>query len=325
MFEKLIPVIKKANNIAIFSHSSPDGDAMGSSYGMKLILTEIGKNAEVFLQENPDVPAESLMIKGDNTGLEIKDCDLLIAMDSGDSERLGKYEEVFLSHANTMAIDHHVTHKEYAKLTVVEDISSTCELVVRFANELGVKINKEIANNLYIGLVTDTGNFKYSCITGDTLRAAAGLIDTGVNYSEISKILFETKSKEYYALLKTALEKLKFYHDGKTAVLFLSTEDYTAAGIDESEAVGIVNIPSSIEGVEVGVFIRSRGEREYKVSLRSNRYVNVAELASKLGGGGHERASGYSVKDKTVHEAEIQVVEELEKSYDGIKWNNKCI
>lgn len=313
MFEKMIPIINRANNIAIFSHSSPDGDAMGSSYGLKLILAEIGKNAEVFLQENPDVPAESLMIKGKNTGLKIEDCDLFIAMDSGDSKRLGKYEDVFLSHKNTLAIDHHETHEKYACLTVVEDISSTCELVVRFAKELGVQITKEIANNLYIGLVTDTGNFKYSCVTGDTLRAAAELMDTEINFSEISKILFETKSKEYYALLKIALEKLKFHCDGKAAVLFLSTEDYKTANITESEAVGIVNIPNSIAGVEVGVFIRNRGEDEYKISLRSNRYVNVAKLAVNLGGGGHERASGYSAKGKTVDEIEIQVIGELEK------------
>ncbi|MCI5892286.1 MAG: bifunctional oligoribonuclease/PAP phosphatase NrnA [Clostridiales bacterium] len=313
MFEKLIPVIKNADNIAIFSHSSPDGDAMGSSYGLKLILAQIGKNAEVFLQENPDVPAESLMIKGGSSDLKIEDCDLFIALDSGDSERLGRYEKVFLSHDNTIAIDHHETHEEYAKLTVVEDISSTCELIVRLAEELGAEITKDIANNLYIGLVTDTGNFRYSCISGDTLRAAADLIDTGLNFSEISKILFETKSKEYYSLLKIALDKLKFYCGGKAAVLFLSSEDYKSADISEAEAVGIVNIPNSIVGVEVGVFIRNRGENEYKVSLRSNRYVNVANIAMQLGGGGHERASGYSAKGKTIDEIVLQVIEELEK------------
>lgn len=313
MFEKLIPIIKDAEKVAIFAHVNPDGDAMGSSYGMKLILEQLGKTAEVFLHDDFDVPAESLMIKGSKTELKLDDCDLFIALDSGDSERLGDYKDEFLSFENTIAIDHHETHKEYAKITVVKNISSTCELIVRFAHEAGVELTKEIANNLYIGLVTDTGNFKYSSVTGDTLRAAAKLIDLGVSSDEISKILFDTKSKEYYALLKIALDKMKFCCGGKAAVLFLSNEDYKSAGIKESEAVGIVNIPNSIAGIEVGVFIRNRGENEYKVSLRSNRYVNVANVASAMGGGGHERASGYTAHAETTEQVQEQLLKELEK------------
>lgn len=313
MFEKLIPIIKDAEKVAIFAHVNPDGDAMGSSYGMKLILEQLGKTAEVFLHDDFDVPAESLMIKGSKTELKLDDCDLFIALDSGDSERLGDYKDEFLSFENTIAIDHHETHKEYAKITVVKNISSTCELIVRFAHEAGVELTKEIANNLYIGLVTDTGNFKYSSVTGDTLRAAAELIDLGVSSDEISKILFDTKSKEYYALLKIALDKMKFCCGGKAAVLFLSNEDYKSAGIKESEAVGIVNIPNSIAGIEVGAFIRNRGENEYKVSLRSNRYVNVANVASAMGGGGHERASGYTAHAETTEQVQEQLLKELEK------------
>lgn len=313
MFEGLIPIINNAKNIAVFSHSNPDGDAMGSSYGLKLILGTLGKKVEVFLQDDPDVPAESLMIKGEDTGLKPEDCDLFIAMDSADSRRLGRYEEIFLNHKNTIAIDHHETHDFYAGQTVVGDISSTCELTVMLAKELGVKITKEIANNLYIGLVTDTGNFKYSCVTGDTLRAAAELLDTGINFSALAKVLFDTKSKEYYTLMNTALSKLKYFADGKIAVLYLERNDYKNSGINESEAVGIVNIPNSIAGVEVGVFIRERGEKEYKVSMRSNSYVNVALIAADLGGGGHERASGYSVFGRTITETEKQIVAEIEK------------
>jgi len=313
MFEKLIPAIKAADKIAIFSHSNPDGDAMGSSYGLKLILQGLGKKAEVFLQDDPDVPAESLMIKGESTGLEPEDCDLFIAMDSADSKRLGKYEGAFLKHENTIAIDHHETHEKYAKNAVVMNISSTCEMVVTLLKELGAKITKDIANNLYIGLVTDTGNFKYSCVTGDTLRAGAELIDTGINFGELSKRLFDTKSKEYYRLMNTALGKLEFFEDGKIAMLYLSRSDYKDSGIVEAEAVGIVNIPNSIEGVEVGVFIRERGENSFKVSLRSNCYVNVASVAAGLGGGGHERASGYSVHNMTIAETEAQAVEEIKK------------
>lgn len=318
MFERIIPTLISAEKIAIFTHSHPDGDAMGSSYGLKLILKELGKTAEVFLQEDPDVPAESLMIKGKDTGLKPENCDLFVAMDSADSKRLGSYERVFLEHGNTLAIDHHETHVKYAGDGVVTSLSSTCELVVDLAKELGVTLTKEIANNLYIGLVTDTGNFKYSCVTGDTMRAGAELIDTGIDFSELAKVLFDTKSKEYYSLMKTALDKLQYFCGGKVAVLYLSPEDYMRSGLREAESVGIVNIPNSIGGVEVGVFIRAREDGEFKVSLRSNRYINVARIAVELGGGGHERASGYSVSGKTIDETVSQAVTIIEKALDAV-------
>lgn len=311
MFEALLKVVRSATKAAIFTHLNPDGDAMGSSYGMKLILNQLGVKAEVFLLDGCDKSSLPLVIKGESQKFSFDECDLFIALDAADSDRLGEYEEKFLSHPNTIAIDHHETHKKYAKASVIKSVSSTCELIADFAKELGVTLTKDIANNLYLGMVTDTGNFKYSCVSGDTLRTAAELKDVGVDSAEIAKRVFDTKTREYYALMRIALNKTEYFMGDKVAALYLSSDDYDEAGLDESEAGGIVNIPNSIDGVEVGVFIRNREKGEFKVSLRSNRYVNVAKVAESFGGGGHNRAAGYTAMCDTAEEALKQLLSRL--------------
>ncbi|MEG2670377.1 MAG: DHH family phosphoesterase, partial [Oscillospiraceae bacterium] len=184
MFEKIIETIKSASKIAIFTHTNPDGDAMGSSYSLKLALKAIGKRAEVYLEDGYETAAWSLIRGKESDGLEFSDCDLAVALDCGDVFRLGSHEDDFLKFDNSIAIDHHITHKEFAKSgTVIENISSTCELIYGLYVEMGIFIDTDIANNLYIGLISDTGNFKYSSVTSKTHIVAANLIDSGVNFA----------------------------------------------------------------------------------------------------------------------------------------------
>ncbi len=313
MFETIIPQITRAGKVGIFAHQSPDGDAMGSAYSLKLALQDMGKEAEVYLLSNHDAMAYPLIEGKEPTGLCMEDCDLLIAVDCADARRLGEYQEFFVAHENTAAIDHHVTHQQFAKTAVVEDISSNCELMTLLYREMGIAITKAMATNLYTGMVCDTGNFKYSSVTPDTLRRAAELIETGIDFAHISKQVFNTKPRTYYSLMRTALDRLRFYLDGKMCVLWLSQQDFDAAGTDESMATGIVTLPIGIEGVEVGVYIRKRGENEFKISLRGSERVDVAEIATAFGGGGHIRAAGYSVFDTEVQAIVAQLIQEVEK------------
>lgn len=313
MFEELIPKLRNARCIGIFAHTNPDGDAMGSAYSLKLALQSLGKRAEVYLCPNADGMAKKLAAGKQDSGLEKEDCDLLAAVDCGDADRLGIFRDFFLSHENTIAIDHHITHQPFAGAQVVRDISSCCELMVNLYREMGISLTLEMAQNLYMGMVSDTGNFKYSCVTGDTLRTAAELLETGIDFAGISKKLFDTKSAEYYKLMRTALDRLAFYADGQIAVLYLGQEDFEAAGLDEFRAVGIVTLPTSVEGVEAGVYVRGRGAGEYKVSLRSVNRVDVAAVASALGGGGHVRASGYTVSQMPPEDIIKRAVEEIQK------------
>lgn len=313
MFEKIIPILQRAEKVGIFAHTNPDGDAMGSSYSLKLALQSMGKQAEVYLSPHADYMAESLVYGKAPAGLSMEECDLLVALDCGDADRLGDYRPYFMSHGNTVCIDHHITHQPFARESAVRDISSCCEMMVTLYREMGLPLSREIAHNLYIGMVSDTGNFKYACVTADTLRAAAAAIETGIDFSDISKKLFDTKTMEYYKLMRIALDRLELYEDGRVGVLYLSQADFEEAGLDEAHAVGIVTLPTSIAGVQAGVYIRGRSAGEYKVSLRSVGEVDVAAIATALGGGGHVRASGYSVFGAAVEEIVPTVLAEIRK------------
>ncbi len=304
----IISRLLEAKKIGIFAHENPDGDALGSSYSLKLVLQGLGKEAEVFLAEKPDEMPYAMVHGKASVGINPADCDLQVAVDCAEVRRLGEHQALFAGHPNTIAIDHHITHVPYAKESLVRDVSSCCEIMAELYREMNVSVTKEIADNLYLGMVCDTGRFQYRGVTSATLQTAAELLDAGASYAEISKKVFNTKSREYYALMQTALSHLQYYQDGKICVLYLSQKDFANAGIEESGAGGIVTLPSSIDGVEVGVYIRERGGNAYKVSLRSEGVVNVAEIAKALGGGGHVCASGYSVENQTVEELVQEVL-----------------
>ncbi len=313
MFEAIISKFRDAERIGIYTHVHADGDAMGSSYALKLALTGQGKTAEVFLLPEPDYVAHELVLKGEDTGLKPEDCDLSVAVDCADIDRLDGYGALFDGKRNTVAIDHHITHREFAAATVVEDCSSACEIMVRLLHAMEAPVTKEIAHNLYIGMISDTGNFQYSSVTPETLRLASELLETGIDAAYLSRKLFQIKTREYYALMQTALNRLQFYEDQKVCALCFTPEDFAAAGLEESKAVTIVTIPISIDGVELGIYLRKRENDVYKVSLRGGESTDVAKIAAAFGGGGHLRASGFTLAAKTPEELVEKILTEWKK------------
>lgn len=313
MFEKIIDRINSANSVGIFGHINPDGDALGSIFSLKSILEAMGKSADAFLCGNIE-PAVFELIQGKSEPKRSpSECELLIAVDCADAERLGEWKNDFLRHQSTAAIDHHITHQSFACETVVSDVSSNCEVLFGMYKEMGVPLTLEAATNLYIGIATDTGNFKYSSVGGNTHRAAAELIDMGVDFAAVAKKLFDTVTMEFLLLQERAIKKLEFYCGGKIALLKLSENDFAECGIDEASASSIVTLPAKIKGVEVGIYIRTRNSDEYKVSLRSSEKADVAKIAAAFGGGGHVRAAGYSVKPGELDENLKQLIQETEK------------
>ncbi len=310
----VIEKIKNANSIAIFNHENPDGDALGSSYALKLILVAMGKKAEVFLREGDENTREYKLIKGsENCGLKIEDCDLKIAVDCADFKRIGDLKEQFCG--NTAAIDHHMTHMEFADATYVDaNAPATGEIIYDFAVALGAELTQDIANNLYLAITCDTGSFKYSSTTPKTHMVAAKLLECGVDVGEISKQIFDTKSVGYFKAYKRGIDNLDIFEDGKIAVLSITENDFTELGVDEKIIDGIVELPRSVEGALVGAYIRERNDGAFKVSLRSNSDVDVAQTALAFGGGGHKKASGY-LRRKPLEEVKKELVEEICKQF----------
>lgn len=298
MFEDITEKLRNGHNIGIFVHINPDGDALGSAFSLKEVLKGMGKTADVFYSGSVEPCLKKIFPLDNkcenNLDIELSDYDLLVALDCADIKRLGEYKDYFVGHNNTAAIDHHITHVPYAQSTAVKDISSTCELIFNMYKEMQTDISLKAAEYLYVGIMTDTGSFKFSCADGDTHRVAAELIDMGVDFAGLAKQIFDTKSKEYLRLYAYAINNTKFYLDGKVAVLRLSEDDFKRFGLSEAAASAIVSVPGQIEGVKLGVYIRDR-QGECKVSLRSSGEVNVSELACRFGGGGHICAAGYSV------------------------------
>ena len=315
MLDKLLNKIKEADKIAIFNHEHPDGDAMGSAYALKLMLIGMGKRAEVFLRDGDTQTREFSFMKGkEPCGLKIGECDLKIAVDCADLERLGSFARQL--YGNTAAIDHHATHAAYSDTRVVDaDAAATGEIIYDIIVALGAELTRDIANNLYVALACDTGSFKYSCTTAKTHTVAAELIKTGIDFAGISRRLFDTNSIEYLKAYKSGIERLELYSEGRIALLAFSDSDFAEIGIDERDADGLTNLPKSVEGVRVGVYIRERG-RGYKVSLRSNDETDVAEIAMSFGGGGHVKASGFSL-NMPLDEVKKTVVAAIDEAFKG--------
>ncbi|MCL2838894.1 MAG: bifunctional oligoribonuclease/PAP phosphatase NrnA [Oscillospiraceae bacterium] len=313
MLEKAVSIISAASKIAVYTHKNPDGDAIGSAFALKLALLSLGKLAEVYLEDGNAVKlfpfTKNVDVYPEIPGAMLceNDCDLRICVDCADKKRLGVKVNNFTG--NTMAIDHHATHVEFADFTLLDGDAASCgEIIYSLIRALGVEVTSDIADNLYMAIVSDTGGFKYPAVKPETLRIAADLIEKGANFTEIYRSIFDTYSMEFLNLTKIAIDRIQLYCDGKIAVLTLDNADFAAAGIAEDSADRIVDLPRNINGVEVSVYVRRRKDGETKVSLRANGDVNVAELARKFNGGGHIRAAGF----ETTHEPEIVIAEVIE-------------
>jgi len=188
MFETAIETINSANKIAIYTHKNPDGDAIGSAYALKLALLSIGKFVDVYLEDENDIKlfpftkgVEICRNKNDEP-LNENDCDLRISVDCADKKRLGVKEKNFTK--NTIAIDHHISHVEFANITVLDAKSAACgEIIYRLIYAMNIEVTKDIADNLYMAIAFDTGGFKYPSTSPETHRVSAELIEIGANLS----------------------------------------------------------------------------------------------------------------------------------------------
>ena len=196
-------------------------------------------------------------------------------------------------------IDHHHDNTRFGAINLVDvEASSTAEIVYDLAGHLGVELTEEIANALYVGLVTDTGKFMYENTDERSHRMAAALLDAGVKVNDIYRRLYEHAPLEKLKLLALALEKIELHEDGRIAITYISRADYEATGASDSLTEGIIDHVRTIDGTVVAATVRDLGEgarAARKVSLRStDGTVDVSEVARAEGGGGHRRAAGFS-------------------------------
>lgn len=318
-FDKAIEWVKKGGNFLAVSHVNPEGDAVGSLLGLTLALRSIGKNVTAYLED--PVPDTFRFLPGASTvvhSLEIESpFDATFAVDCGQKDRLGMGFLALKEPGCIINIDHHTTNDMFGDINiVVPDASAAGELIYDFCKAASIKITLEVAVNLYVAIHTDTGSFRYSSSTPEAFIKAGELVRCGADPWEISRHVYENYPERKYKLLSMVLSTLEVVNaegcaeDCRVATLLVTLDMFRKSGAEKDLADSFVNYARGIEGVGVGVLFRETGNNEYKVSLRSKGYVDVAQLAQGFGGGGHTHAAGFTMKGP-LSEVRRKVIEAL--------------
>lgn len=302
--EQVLAQIRAADRFLLATHEHPDGDALGSLVAMHGILSELGKDSIMFMSADEfPLPYEyrSFQLEG-MVGVLPEDLvrRTVIFLDCGNIDRNPAQE--LLAGVHLLNIDHHHDNTLFGTVNYVDpDASCTAELVWDLMRALAVAPSTEVADALYVGLVTDTGRFMYENTGPRAHVMAAELIEAGVDVDAIYRRLYEEMPFAKLALFARALGRAERYDDGRLTVTRLAAADYAAAGAEESYSEGVIDLLRAVQGTRVAVVVRDmlaegkRGAR--KVSLRaSDDEVDVSVIARLKGGGGHRRAAGFSTE-----------------------------
>lgn len=283
-------LLKEHDNFYILTHDHPDGDTLGSAYALCRALRELGKKA---LVKCPDQIPESYDFMWQDMPEQDFEPAFIVAVDIADSVLMGPEFEAIYKDKINLSIDHHASNNLEADYILLEsDAAAAAEIVYDVVMELGVSLDPAMADCIYTGVSTDTGCFRYSNTSARSHRLAAVLIEAGANKDEINQVFFETKSRVYAALERLALDSMKMYFDDRLAVITLTQEMFHASGATDNDCDRISALPRQIEGVLVGVTLREMKDGNFKASIRTNGPLDAAQLAAKMGGGGHVKAAG---------------------------------
>ena len=316
--DNILEEIKKAESIVILTHEIPDGDAVGSSISMMLALKSLGKNPDVIIPEYSNCFKFLPFSDEIKTETDIEKYDLAIALDCSDGKILCGYEKYFEKAKTKIVIDHHSSNKMYGDINFVNPVSpACCEVLIAMFDYFGIEITKEIGTCLITGIITDTGGFNYN-VNAETFDFAAMLLRKGIKISDVYGRVLRTKTKASFELSRIADSRLEFLEDGKVAFTYITNKDEQSVNAKMGDHEGIVERGRDIEGVEISIFLHEVKDKPngFKISLRSKKYVNVADICLMLGGGGHPRAAGAyasgtieQIKEKILNEARKQWME----------------
>jgi len=298
--------IRSHDRFLVTTHENPDGDALGSLLATKLALDALGKDSVMYLAGEAPLPREYSWMPLDDLRRSLPDdaaTRVLLALDCANESRLGPDPEVLHSAPLVVNVDHHHDNSRFGAVNlVVADASSTGEIVRDLLNELGVELTPDIAEALYIALVTDTGRFQYTNTTPKALRLAAELIEAGADVHKIFQGVYESVQFAKLKLLARALERAEVYEGGRLVISYLLRGDFAEVGAAEPYSEGIIDSLRAVEGADMAALIREppRGDGPARrVSLRASAdELDVSAIARASGaGGGHRQAAGFSSND----------------------------
>jgi bifunctional oligoribonuclease and PAP phosphatase NrnA len=298
----VVEAIRAHDRFLVTTHENPDGDALGSLLATKLALEALGKDVRMYLAGTSPLPSEySFMPLGDLLRELPADMGerVLVAVDCANESRLGPDPEVLQDAPIVLDIDHHHDNTRFGSINlIVPDASSTGEVLRDIMRELGVELTPEIAEALYIAVVTDTGRFQYRNTTPKALRLAADLVEAGADVHRVFQGVYESVQFAKLKLLARALERAQVYEGGGLVVSYLLRDDFHEVGAAETYSEGIIDFLRAVEGADMAALIREPPRTDgpkRRISLRaSTDQLDVSAIARKMGGGGHRQAAGFS-------------------------------
>ena len=289
-FDAAVSFLGGASTFVVTSHVNGDGDSIGSCLAMANLLSRMGKPATVILD---DVPGRFDFLPGFHEiqqadGLKHNSPDAAVVLDCPSLDRVGSVQDFLRTDTAILNVDHHRGNRHFGIANLVsEEVSSTCELLFHLCAAMDAKIDAPLAEQLYTGILFDTGSFRYSLTTPRSHDVAAHLIRCGARLDYVADRLYNNRSLGEIKLLGKAVESLSLRAGGRIALLNLSHDDMRRGDPEE-----VVNYGLMIKGVEVAALLKEEKPGYFRVSLRSRSEVDVSAVASLFGGGGHQRAAG---------------------------------
>src|SRR6266508_882126 len=308
--DAVVEALRSHDRFLVTTHENPDGDALGSLLAATLALRQLGKDAYMYLAGHAPLPGEYGFMPLAELHREVPqeaEERVLVVVDCANESRLGPDPEILHQAPFTIDIDHHHDNTRFGDVNlIVPDASSTAEVLRDVLSELDVELTPDIAEALYIALVTDTGRFQYANTTPKALRLAAELVEAGADVHRVFQGVYENVQFAKLKLLARALDRAQVYEGGALVVSYLLREDFSDVGAAEPYSEGIIDYLRAVEGAELAALIREppRGNAPARrVSLRaSSDELDVSEIARRSGaGGGHRQAAGFS-SDKAIEE-----------------------
>ena len=298
-------LLRSRDRVLLLTHVRPDGDTIGSAAALCRALRDIGK--EAYLLPNPEITVTYAPYAAPYWAPEGWEPSFVVSVDIAALSLLPENAKAYAGCID-LAVDHHPSQEFFAAETCLEAESAACgEIIYEIIREL-TAVTPEIALPLYVAISTDTGGFIYSNVTAETHRAAAALMETGIDYRTVNKRFFQTKSRVRMQLEAAMLADAKFYDSGRAAVLAVPLSLLERFHATENDAEDLSSLGPQIQGVDCAVTMRELRENVWKFSLRTGERVNATEVCRLLGGGGHARAAGATLEGVSRAEAEEKML-----------------
>ena len=316
---ELATLIKEPRKTLVLCHKNPDPDTLGSAFALCHILNHLGSDATVACADETQKKFGFITggAKLEYTG---KEYERYIAVDVASPMQLGDLS--FLADKIDITIDHHQMCTRFSKY--YENFRASCaENIYLLARELDILDELPISfyECLYAGMSADTGGFRFSNVTPDTMSLASLIIAKGIDHAEINRVIFDSKSIEEIKAQKLTYEKMELFSDGALCIIVFTNEMKTANGISDADIVDIVNSVRAIDGVLVALALKqnTKDESKYSLSSRANANIDVSRVCASLGGGGHTRAAGATIIASSPEDAKNQVVSLFENAINEFK------